>query len=630
MNNKQIDGLITALYERLSRDDEQLGDSNSIVNQKKMLETYCEQNGYTNIAHYTDDGYSGGSFDRPDWKRLIEDIEAGKVGMVITKDMSRIGRNYLEVGYYTEIYFGQRDIRFIAIANGVDSNNQVSSEFAPFLNVMNEWYLRDCSRKIKATKQIIGNSGKHLSSHAAYGYKKDPEDKHKWIVDEEAAEVVRYIFRLCVEGNGTLMIANRLRDEHIETPGYYHAKRNVGKYKNHLDVLNPYDWNSNMVKEILTKPDYLGYTVNFRTSSKSYKEKKNIHNPPEKWAVFEGTQEALVDLETWQLCQRLIETPRRFDTIDEANPLTGLVFCADCGAKMYNHRARAGVTKDGKKYPALDSYECSTYKLTCKRLEQKCNTHYINTKSLRSLILFTIKTVSQYAITNKEDFIARVREASALRQDNTAKEMKRKLSRDKKRYDELDVLYKRLYESYAVGKISEEKFDMLSKGYEQEQKDLKVAIEEAEKAVSEFEKDSVSIDSFLALAKKYTDFTELTTPMLNEFVEKILVHAPDRSTGERTQEVEIYLNFIGNIEVPAPEPTPEELEQMKIDQYWKEKYRKFKDYELARRKKKLEERKAREAEEFARQQAEKVATLTEELKENPPELPFEIRQVPSV
>jgi hypothetical protein len=426
------------------------------------------------------------------------------------------------------------------------------------------------------------------------------------------------------------MIANRLRDEHIETPGYYHAKRNVGKYKNHLDVLNPYDWNSNMIKEILTKPDYLGYTVNFRTSSKSYKEKKNIQNPPEKWAVFEGTQEALVDLETWQLCQRLIETPRRFDTIDEANPLTGLVFCADCGAKMYNHRARAYTTKDGRKCPALDSYECSTYKLTCKRLEQKCNTHYINTKSLRSLILFTIKTVSQYAITNKDDFIARVREASALRQDNTAKEMKRKLGRDKRRYDELDVLYKRLYESYAVGKISEEKFDMLSKGYEQEQKDLKVAIEEAEKAVLEFEKDSVSIDSFLALVKKYTDFTELTTPMLNEFVEKILVHAPDRSTGERTQEVEIYLNFIGNIEVPAPEPTPEELEQMKIDQYWKEKYRKFKDYELARRKKKLEERKAREAEEFARLQAIKVATLTEELRENPPELPFEVRQAPSV
>ena len=629
MNNKQIDGKITALYERLSRDDEQLGDSNSIVNQKKMLETYCEQNGYTNIVHYTDDGYSGGSFDRPDWKRLIEDIEAGKVGMVITKDMSRIGRNYLEVGYYTEIYFGQRNIRFIAIANGVDSNNQVSSEFAPFLNVMNEWYLRDCSRKIKATKQVIGNSGKHLSAHAAYGYKKDPEDKHKWIVDEEATEVVRYIFRLCVEGNGTLMIAHRLRDEHIETPGYYHAKRNVGKYKNYLDVLSPYDWSGNMVKEILTKPDYLGYTVNFRTSSKSYKEKKNIQNPPEKWAVFEGTQEPLVDLETWQLCQKLVGTPRRADTIGEANPLTGLVFCADCGAKMYNHRSRPYTDKHGKKYSGFDTYECSTYKLSYRRLEKKCCSHHINNNSLRELILFTIKTVSQYAISNKEDFIARVREASALRQDNTAKEMKRKLNKDKKRYDELDILYKRLYESYAVGKISEEKFDMLSSGYETEQKDLKLAIEEAEKAIAEFEKDTVNIDSFLALAQKYTDFTELTTPMLNEFVEKILVHAPVRADRERTQEVEIYLNFIGNVEIPAPEPTPEELEQMKIDQYWKDRYWKNKDRELARRKKVSEERKAREAEEFARQQAEKVAAFTEELRENPPEMPFEVKQAPS-
>ena len=245
------------------------------------------------------------------------------------------------------------------------------------------------------------------------------------------------------------------------------------------------------------------------------------------------------------------------------------------------------------------------------------------------LVLFTIRTVSQYAIANRDDFIARVREASALQQDNSAKEMKRKLNRDKKRYDELDLLYKRLYESYAVGKISEEKFDMLSGGYEREQKELKISIEEAEKALADFEKDTVNIDSFLVLAKKYTDFTELTTPMLNEFVEKILVHAPDRSTGERTQEVEIYLNFIGNIEVPAPEPTPEEIEQMKIDQYWKEKYRKFRDYELARRKKQQEERKAREAEELARRQAEKVAALTEELKENPPELPFEVRQVPN-
>ena len=629
MNNKQIDGLITALYERLSRDDEQLGDSNSIVNQKKMLETYCEQNGYTNIVHYTDDGYSGGSFDRPDWKRLIEDIEAGKVGMVITKDMSRIGRNYLEVGYYTEIYFGQKNIRFIAIANGVDSENQGSSEFAPFLNVMNEWYLRDCSRKIRATKQVIGNSGKHISSHAPYGYKKDPEDKHHWLVDEEAAEVVRRIYRLCIEGKGIQMIAKQLQADKIETPGYYQAKRSNGVYKNRLDVLDPYKWSGTMVKHILTKPDYLGYTVNFRTTSKSYKDKKSIQNPPEKWAVFEGTQDPIIDLETWQLCQKLLGTPRRCDTIEESNPFTGLVYCADCGEKMYNQRSRPFTDSVGTKHSGTDAYNCSTYKLSKKNKGKGCFAHHISTNSLREIVLFTVRTVSQYAIANKDDFIARVREASAVQQDNTAKELKRKLNKDKRRYEELDVLYKRLYESYAVGKISEEKFDMLSSGYEQEQKELKISISEAENAVEQFEKDSVNIDAFLSLAAKYTDFSELTKPMINEFIDKIVVHAPDRSTGERIQEVEIYLNFVGNISIPAPEPTPEELEQMEKDRYWKELYRKRRDKELARRKRIRAEEKAKKAAQFAQNQAEIIESFAEDMKDNPPTLPFEVRQVPS-
>ena len=629
MNNKQIDGLITALYERLSRDDEQVGDSNSIVNQKKMLETYCEQNGYTNIVHYTDDGYSGGSFDRPDWKRLIEDIEAGKVGMVITKDMSRIGRNYLEVGYYTEIYFGQKNIRFIAIANGVDSENQGSSEFAPFLNVMNEWYLRDCSRKIRATKQVIGNSGKHISSHAPYGYKKDPEDKHHWLVDEEAAEVVRRIYRLCIEGKGIQMIAKQLQADKIETPGYYQAKRSNGVYKNRLDVLDPYKWSGTMVKHILTKPDYLGYTVNFRTTSKSYKDKKSIQNPPEKWAVFEGTQDPIIDLETWQLCQKLLGTPRRCDTIEESNPFTGLVYCADCGEKMYNQRSRPFTDSVGTKHSGTDAYNCSTYKLSKKNKGKGCFAHHISTNSLREIVLFTVRTVSQYAIANKDDFIARVREASAVQQDNTAKELKRKLNKDKRRYEELDVLYKRLYESYAVGKISEEKFDMLSSGYEQEQKELKISISEAENAVEQFEKDSVNIDAFLSLAAKYTDFSELTKPMINEFIDKIVVHAPDRSTGERIQEVEIYLNFVGNISIPAPEPTPEELEQMEKDRYWKELYRKRRDKELARRKRIRAEEKAKKAAQFAQNQAEIIESFAEDMKDNPPTLPFEVRQVPS-
>lgn len=576
---------ITALYERLSRDDEQFGDSISIINQKEMLETYAAQHGHTNICHYTDDGYSGGTFERPGWKQMMEDIESGKVSTVIAKDMSRIGRDYLQVGYFTEVVFRQKDIHFIAIANGVDSNNQSSSEFAPFLNIMNEWYLRDCSKKIRSVKHSIGMSGKHLSVFPAFGYKLDPQDRHKWIVDPEAAEIVRYIYRLCIEGHGTQEIARILQHNKIETPSYYMAKQGLGKYKNRLETLHPYDWNCNTVKMILTKPEYLGYTVNFRTTSKSYKEHKNIINPPEKWAVFEGTQEPIIDVETWQLVQRLVETPRRNDNLGYSNPLTGLVFCADCGAKMYNHRARPYVDKYGKKYGGLDNYDCSTYKLSSKRAgETNCKSHYISTKALRELLLFTIKTVSQYAITNKKDFIARVREASKIQQDNTAKEMKRKLTKDKKRFEELNSLYKKLYESYALGKIPEEKFDMLSAGYEKEQNELKDQIATAETELAQFEKDNVNIDNFMELAKRYTDFSELTTPMINEFVEKIIVHSAVRANRQRTQEVEIYLNFVGNVKVPQPEPTPEEIEQAKIDKYWKDKYWRTKDKELARRK----------------------------------------------
>ena len=384
-----------------------------------------------------------------------------------------------------------------------------------------------------------------------------------------------------------------------------------------------------MVKHILTKPDYLGYTVNFRTTSKSYKDKKSIQNPPEKWAVFEGTQEPIIDLETWQLCQKLLGTPRRCDTIEESNPFTGLVYCADCGEKMYNQRSRPFTDSIGTKHSGTDAYNCSTYKLSKKNKGKGCFAHHISTNSLREIVLFTVRTVSQYAIANKDDFIARVREASAVQQDNTAKELKRKLNKDKRRYEELDVLYKRLYESYAVGKISEEKFDMLSSGYEQEQKELKISISEAENAVEQFEKDSVNIDAFLSLAAKYTDFSELTKPMINEFIDKIVVHAPDRSTGERIQEVEIYLNFVGNISIPAPEPTPEELEQMEKDRYWKELYRKRRDKELARRKRIRAEEKAKKAAQFAQTQADIIESFAEDMKDNPPTLPFEVRQVPS-
>ena len=457
MSVKQTESKITALYERLSRDDDNAGDSNSIVNQKKYLESYAQQRGYTNCRHYTDDGWSGGNFERPAWKQLIADIEAGKVAHVIVKDMSRVGRDYLQTGFYTEVFFRQHGVHFVAIANSVDSDDQNSNEFAPFLNIMNEWYLRDLSRKQKTAIRVKGESGKPTTNCAIYGYKKDPENKYHWL-------------------------------------------------------------------------------------------------------IFEDTHEAIVDRETWELAQKLRKTPRRHDTLGEANPLTGLVFCADCGAKMYNHRSRG---TESKPYP-YDAFECSTYKLAGQKRSAACCGHHISTKALRTLILDTIRTVSTFAISNQEVFMEKVRSASQLRQAEAAKDAKRKLSKDKKRITELDTIIKKLYEPFAVGRITDERFDSLLADYEAEQKTLQASVTEAEERLSAFAEDSARVEQFLELARKYTDFSELTTPMINEFIEKIIVHAPERIEGDRVQEVEIHLRFIGQFELPAPELTEEEIKRQEF------------------------------------------------------------------
>ena len=562
---------ITALYERLSRDDEAVGDSNSITNQKIQLESYAAQHGFTNCIHYTDDGWSGGNFERPDWKRLVADIEAGKVGCVIAKDMSRIGRNYLQTGFYTEVLFREKGVRFIAIGNGVDSADQSTGEFAPFINIMSEWYLRDCSRKQKAAYQVRGKAGKPTTSNAIYGYRKDPEDKHHWLVDEEAAAVVRRIFQLSMEGNGPGQIAGILRADKIERPSVYLGKRGLGSQQNCFDESRPYDWCATTVGRILEKPEYMGHTVNFRSYKESYRDKRAIMRPPEEWTVFENTHEAIVDPETWQLAQQIRKTVKRTDTTGVANPLTGLIYCADCGAKMYNHRKKAFSEKQGHGidpttgfYP-YDCYECSTYSPTHNRSHTECSSHYIRTRDLRALLLDTIKAASTYAISNEAEFVEKVRAASEIRQTQAAKDLKRKLNKDRKRSKELDGLIKKLYEAYASEKISEKRFEMLSAEYEQEQEALEVTIAQEQTELGAFEADTAKVDQFLELARKYTDFSVLTTPMIYEFVDKILVHAPDRSSGERTQEVDIYLKFIGKFDVPLPELAPEELaEQEKL------------------------------------------------------------------
>ena len=555
MSARQTETKITALYERLSRDDESLGDSNSIINQKRYLEGYAADHGYSNIVHYTDDGWSGGNFDRPAWKRLIADIEAGKVEHLLVKDLSRVGRDYLQTGFYTEVVFKRYGIHFVAIGNSIDSNDPSSGEFAPFVNIMSEWYLRDLSRKQRTAIRVKGESGKPTTNQAIYGYKKDPNDKYHWLVDEEAAAVVRRIYQLAVEGHGLSDIANILYRDKVESPAAYLARQGRGPWKSKENIDRPYAWSDFIVGRILSKPEYMGHTVNFRSHKESYKEKQTVRHAPEDWLIFENTHEAIIDRATWELVQKLRGTPRRIDTLGEANPLTGLVFCADCGAKMYNQRTRGSETKP---YPS-DAYECSSYKLAGQRRTAVCSNHHISTKALRTLILETIKVTSSYAISNEAEFIQKVRAASEVQQAQAAKDLKRKLSKDKRRFDELDTIIKKLYESYAVGRIGEDRFDTLLAGYEQEQTALRQSITEAESALVNFEQDTANVEHFLDLARKYTNFSELTTPMINEFVDKIVVHAPDKSTGDRVQEVDIYLKFIGKFDAPMPEPTPEEI-----------------------------------------------------------------------
>lgn len=556
---------ITALYERLSRDDEMVGDSNSIVNQKKMLEDYAKQNGYTNIEHFTDDGYSGGSFDRPDWKRMVAGIEDGSIGTVIVKDMSRIGRDYLQVGFYTEVMFKEKEVHFIAIANGVDNQKRESSEFAPFLNIMNEWYIRDSSRKVTTVLRARGMEGKHTTNNAIYGYRKSEEDKNQWVIDEEAAEVVRRIYRMSLEGKGPYEIARILSEEQIERPSYYLAKRGLGTCRSNNNTATPYVWRGATVRDILSKPEYMGHTVNFRSYKESYKDKRAKKTPKEDWVIFKNTQEAIVSEEMWNKVQELRKTVRRTDTVGEANPFTGLLYCADCGAKMYNHRGGAGRARNwkgelnGKRRPDRDEYNCSTYNLSRQSYDKQCSQHYIRTEVVRKLVLETIKAVSDYVITNEEEFINRIYSTSRDKQKESIKSLKRKIAQDTKRVNELNMLMKKLYEDNISGKLSDKRFEYMLNEFENEQDTLEISMENAKAEIEKYESDTVRADKFIELVKRYTDFSELTTPMLNEFVEKILVHEADYSSGERVQEVEIYLNFIGKFELPVKEPTAEEI-----------------------------------------------------------------------
>jgi DNA invertase Pin-like site-specific DNA recombinase len=569
---------ITALYSRLSRDDELTGESNSITNQKAMLSEYAAKNGHANIRHFSDDGYSGVSFERPAWKEMIAEIEAGRVAVVLAKDLSRVGREYLQTGFYTEVFFREKGVRFIAVDNNIDSANRDSNEFAPFLNIMNEHYARDNSRKLKNAFRAKGRSGKRTTNKHIYGYIKDPQDKTKWIVDTEAAAVIRRIFQMTIEGMGPGKIAGILGAEQIERPGYHMSRIGVGDHQWQEEKYRC-EWNSSTVSKIIAKPEYAGHTVNLRTMKEYFKDKKITWKPKDEWLIFENTHEAIVEQEIWDTAQKCRTVKRRTDTHGEANPLTGLLHCADCGRRMYNHRMNAHQTIDkrnGKTITkqARDIYNCSLYHIH----RQDCTMHYISTASVSTLLLETIQRATAYARDNEAEFINIVRDASAIRQGEAAKSHKRQISKNEKRIAELDALFRKTYEDFSAGLLNESRFRQLSGGYETEQAELETQTATLKSELEQFDSDSLRADKFLELARRYTDITELTAPILHEFVEKVMVHEADKSNGRREQKVDIYLNFIGQFNAPVHEAQDEDDGE--------EKRAKWREYKRNQRKKK--------------------------------------------
>ena len=560
---------ITALYERFSRDDELAGDSNSIVNQKKMLEDYAKSNGYTDLVHFTDDGYSGGNFDRPGWKEMLRQIEDGSIGTVIVKDMSRVGRDYLQVGFYTEVFFREKVSISLLSLMVLTVISTPAANSPPFLNIMNEWYLRDCSRKIKAVLQAKGRDGKPITNNPPYGYIKDPEDKNHWLIDEEAAAVVRRIFRMAVEGIGPYQIARILTEEKVEKPSYYQAKRGYGCYKNRCDMSKPYEWAGVSVVRMLEKPEYMGDTVNFRTKKLSYKDKTAVRNDSDEIVVFTDTHEAIIDRKTWYMVQELRKTKRRINTEGETNPFVGKIFCADCGGKMHyrNEGKRAGRNwrglPDGSVRTTPACYNCGNYNNSHDQSGKVCCSHNIQAKVIDQLVLETIQYACKSVRMDERAFVESIRSASEIREQSEAKKLKAALKHQEKRYAELDILLKKVYEDNALGRLPDKRYEMLSAGYEKEQAELEQSIKTCREQLTQYDEDTDRTEEFLALVHKYTDITELTPVIINEFVDKILVHKAEKIDGERVMEIEIYLNFIGKVELPAQELTEEELAEIK-------------------------------------------------------------------
>ena len=531
--------LITALYPRLSHEDELQGESNSISNQKRILETYAKQNGFSNLRWYTDDGYSGANFQRPGFQAMLADIEAGKVGTVIVKDMSRLGRNYLQVGMYTEMIFPQKGVRFIAINDGVDSA-QGENDFAPLRNIFNEWLVRDTSKKIKAVKRSKGMSGKPITSKPVYGYLMDEDEN--FIIDEEAAPVVRQIYSLCLAGNGPTKIARMLTEQQIPTPGTLEYRRTGSTRRYHPGY--ECKWATNTVVHLLENREYTGCLVNFKTEKPSYKLKHSIENPPEKQAVFENHHEPIIDRETWERVQELRKQRKRPNRYDEVGLFSGILFCADCGSVMYQQRYQTDKRKQ-------DCYICGSYK----KRTADCTAHFIRTDLLTAGVLSNLRKVTSYAAKHEARFMKLLIEQNedGDRRRNAAK--KKELEAAEKRIAELSAIFKRPYEDSVTGRISDERFTELSADYEAEQKELKERAARLREELSKAQEATANAEKFMNVVRRHTTIEELTPTLLREFVEKIVVHESVALDGKRRgklrrQEIEIYYSFVGKVELP--------------------------------------------------------------------------------
>ena len=606
---------ITALYSRLSVGDEDRdgGESNSIQNQKKFLESYARQLKLTNIRHYIDDDESGRFFDRSAYSRMIEDVENGKIGVCIMKDMTRWGRDYLQVGNAMEI-FRRNNVRFIAVNNGIDSEKPDTLEFAPFINIMSEWYARDISKKVKTGIRTKGASGKPIATEAPYGYVKDPGDKDFWLIDEEAAEVVRLIFRLFLDGKNRNQIAVYLKNEQVPTPTFYMKDRGRGTAKSKpLNEENRYKWNKTTLTKILTRQEYCGDVVNFKTA-KHFRDKRNHYVDRSQWQITENVHEPIVDRADFENVQRILENipVKRPNGDGEIHPLSGLLFCKDCGAKMH---IRIDYRNGGKRHIAY----CSEYHKG-KARNPKCNSpHIMDADLLMQTVSEVLKKIAEYSISNRADFEALVKKSLDVQQTDRTKKQQKRVPQITTRLEQIEKVLDKLYEDNALGTIEQDRYEQISQKYSEEYYTLKTELAEIKEQLSAFENAGGRAQRFVKLTERYADFAELTPAILNEFISKIEVHERDQKRARYAiQHIGIYFNHIGRFEnelTQLAEPTEQEIIQMReeIEEAKKEKSRAYhREYSRAYRARNIEKQreydriKAREYR--ARKKAQAAAT----------------------